>query len=131
MGNFQKIRRIFRIRNRNDPERLPLFLPSTSRQRSPSISSTSTNSSSSSTHTRSPFRGYGSLFTSLNILRNPFRRSGSSQVRESNKTICDMRKCVSVSVSTVNMRMFPFLFYLLTVIAHVPLMVSDLTRLFE
>lgn len=90
MGNLKKFRRVFRLRNftrnHNDPERLPLFMsqPSTSRSRSPSISScASTNSSSSSTATRSSlFKGYGSFLPSFNILRNPFRRSNSSQVRE-------------------------------------------------
>lgn len=91
MGNFQKVRRMFKMRsftrNRNDPERLPLFNPppSTSRNRSPSISSTDTNSSSSSAASRSLFRNYGSFLPSFDTLRNAFRRSRSSQVRENQK----------------------------------------------
>lgn len=100
MGNFYKVRRLFRMRNftrnRNDPERLPLFAspPTTSRSRSPSISSTSTNSSSSSaTPTRSRFRSYGSFLPSFNILRNPFRRSSSSQVRKNRNKLKDLKMC--------------------------------------
>lgn len=88
---MQKVRRVFKLRNltrnRYDPEKLPLNQASTSsggRERLPSIDSVSTNSSSSSssTQTRRSIRSYGSFLPSyLNILRNPFRRYSSSQVR--------------------------------------------------
>lgn len=88
---MKKVRRVFKMRNitrnRIDPERVPLNQASASsacgqRDRSPSIDSISTNSSSSSTHTRRSIRSYGSFLPNyLNILRNPFRRSNSSQVR--------------------------------------------------
>lgn len=87
---MEKVRRVFKMRNiarnRIDPERMPLnqASTSTSRDRSPSIDSISTNSSSSSTQTRRSFRSYGSFLPNyFNILRNPFRRSNSSQVRRS------------------------------------------------
>lgn len=82
---MDRMRRVFKMRsftsNRNDPERVPLYQASasTARDRSPSIDSISTNSSSSSTPTR---RSYGSFLPSFHsILRIPFRRSNSSQVR--------------------------------------------------
>lgn len=85
---IQKVQRVFKMRNitrnRYDPERLPLNQASTSsvgRDRSPSIDSISTNSSLGSTQTPRSIRSYGSFLPSyLNILRNPFRRSNSSQV---------------------------------------------------
>lgn len=89
-GRMEKVRRVFKMRdmarNRNDLECLPLCqaTTSTSRDRSPSIESICTNSSSSSTQTRRSNRSYGSFLPNyLNILRNPFRRSNSSQVRRS------------------------------------------------
>lgn len=81
---MQKVRRVFKIRNGIDPERLPLHEASSSavRDRSPSVDSISTNSSSSSTQTRRSPRNYGSFLPNyFTILRNPFRRSNSSQVR--------------------------------------------------
>lgn len=91
---MQKVRRVFKMRNiarnRIDAERLPLYQASTStdRDRSPSIDSTSTNSSSSSTQTRRTIRSYGSFLPNyFNILRNPFRRSNSSQVRRTLKCV--------------------------------------------
>lgn len=92
---MEKVRRVFKMRNiarnRIDPERVPLnqASTSTSRDRSPSIDSISTNSSSSSTQTRRSFRSYGSFLPNyFNILRNPFRRSNSSQVRRCFWCVC-------------------------------------------
>lgn len=89
---FQKVRRIFKMRNfvrrRYDEERLPLYVPvaTASRDRSPSIDSISTNSSSSSSQrqrsTQGRVRSYGSFLPNyFSIIRNTLLRSNSSQVR--------------------------------------------------
>lgn len=82
---MKKLKKLFKMqsftRNRGSSELLPLFQPSTSRNRSPSIDSISTNSSSSSSHQRQP-RSYGSFLPNYFAkLRNTLRRSTSSQVR--------------------------------------------------
>lgn len=81
---MKKLKKLFKLenftRNRGSSERLPLFQPNTSRNRSPSIDSISTNSSSSSSHQRQT-RNYGSFLPNYFAkLRNTLRRSTSSQV---------------------------------------------------
>lgn len=137
---LQKVRRIFKMRNfvrrRNDPERLPLFHPSTStRDRSPSIDSISTNSSSSSSQQQSQSRprSYGSFLPNyFAMIRNSLLRSNSSQVRSATKTIgsSDMqRKIALTSVKYAPMGYYLSVYHAtICCFAHFPVCLKDTWR---